>query len=102
MKIVETGIVVTDTAKSPAHECVGFQQIAYRDDKGKWHTTGWEVLQCCIIDDIDKRQNVNLPCLRDGVCIWKHIVKRKGLTLHSVPLDEVQLSLDLFPQGAKT
>jgi len=101
MKIVETGIVIADTEKSPAFECVGFQQISFCDPKGKWHSSGYEVLQYCIIDDIDKRQDVNLPCLRDGICIWKAILKKRGMMLHSVPLDEVQLSLDLFTQGEK-
>jgi len=101
MRIVETGIVVKDTKYSPAFECVGFQHISFCDDKGKWHNNGYAVLQYCTIDDIDKRQDVNLPCLRDGVCIWKAILLRKGMVLYSTPLEEVQLSLDLYPQGAK-
>ena len=101
MRIVETGIVVKDTRDSPAFECVGFQQISFCDPKGKWHNNGYAVLQYCIIDDIDKRQDVNLPCLRNGVCLWKAILLRKGMVLYSTPLEEVQLSLDLYPQGAK-
>ena len=100
MKIIETGIVITDTKDSPAFECVGFQQLSHTDHKGKLHAGGYEVLQHCIIDDIDKRQKVNLPCLRDGFCIWKNIVLKKRLTLHSTPLDSVQLTFDLFtPDG---
>ena len=96
MKIIETGIVITDTKDSPAFECVGFQQLSHTDHKGKLHAGGYEVLQHCIIDDIDKRQKVNLPCLRNGVCIWKAIVMERGMTLHSVPLDSLQLTFDLF------
>lgn len=108
MKIIETGIVISDTKDSPVFECVGFQQISHCDSKGKWHNTGYEVLQYCILDDIDPRQvdppeghPLNLPCLRDGVCIWKGIIKKRGMLLTSAPLDEVQLTFDLEPKVKK-
>ena len=74
-KIIETGIIISDVKDSPVFECVGFQQISYCDGKGKWHNTGLEVFQYCILEDIDPDQKVNLPCLRDGRCIWKGITQ---------------------------
>lgn len=100
-KIIETGIIISDVKDSPVFECVAFQQISYCDSKGKWHNTGLEVFQYCILEDIDPDQKVNLPCLRNGRCIWKGIIKKRGLLLRSAPLDEVQMTFDLEPKVKK-
>jgi len=99
MNIIETGIVIKDLKECPVDHCVGFQEIAVCNVKGKWTTIGYEVLQYCIRSDTDPRQRADLsdvlPCMATGRCVWADIRKKRGITLLSQPIKESQLSFDI-------